>query len=235
MTQRFLLPSGQHWFGTDNLGRDVLSRVLFGGRPVLLTGVTTVLSALSLGVVIGAIGGYQGGWLDNLLMRAMDVMLSFPSVLLAILIVATIGRGQQNVIIAIAFSMVPIFARLVRASVMSVKVEDYVLAATTLGATDSAIIKRHVLPNILAPILVQATALLAVSISTATALNFIGLGVEPPDPDWGLMVSEGQKLLYDAPHVGFFPGMLITITVLSVNFLGDGLRDYLDPKLRRSQ
>ena len=185
VTTRFIPPSPEYTFGTDNLGRDVL-------------------------------------------------MLSFPSVLLAILIVATIGRGLSNLIIAIAFAMVPVFARLVRSVVLSLLYEEYVTAARSLGARGGHIIRHHILPNIIAPIIVQASGLLAVAISTAAALNFIGLGVQPPDPDWGLMVADGQKMLYDAPHVPLYPGLAITLTVLSINFVGDMLRDVLDPKLRRS-
>lgn len=235
VTARFVTPSPEYAFGTDNLGRDVFTRVLYGGRPILLTGFASVLIALGIGLVIGTVAGYRGGWVDNLLMRLMDVMLSFPSVLLAILIVATIGRGLTNLIIAIAFAMVPVFARLVRSVVLSLVHEEYVTAARSLGALDGHIIRRHILPNILAPIIVQASGLLAVAISTAAALNFIGLGVQPPDPDWGLMVADGQKMLYDAPHVPLYPGLAITLTVLSINFIGDMLRDVLDPKLRRSE
>ncbi len=229
---RLQSPNLVHPFGTDNSGRDILARVLYGGRPILSTGFISVISAMSIGVAIGVMTGYQRGWLDELLMRLMDVMLSFPSVLLAILIVAGLGRGQSNAIIAIAFFMIPVFARLARALVLTLVNEDYVLAARALGATDSHIIRSHILPNMIPPIIVQASAMLAIAISTSTALNFLGLGVEPPTPDWGLMVADGQKFIFDAPHIPFFPGLVITLTVLSVNFIGDGLRDHLDPKLR---
>jgi peptide/nickel transport system permease protein len=235
VTARFIPPSIDYTFGTDNLGRDVFTRVLYGGRPILLTGFSSVLIALGIGLAIGTVAGYRGGWVDALLMRLMDVMLSFPSVLLAILIVATIGRGLSNLILAIAFAMVPVFARLVRSVVLSLLHEEFVTSARSLGALDGHIIRHHILPNIIAPIIVQASGLLAVAISTAAALNFIGLGVQPPDPDWGLMVADGQKMLYDAPHVPLYPGLAITLTVLSINFIGDMLRDVLDPKLRRSE
>ncbi len=235
VTARFVPPSVEYLFGTDNLGRDVLARVLYGGRPILLTGFTSVLIALGIGLAIGTISAYRGGWVDNLLMRLMDVMLSFPSVLLAILIVATLGRGLSNLIIAIAFAMVPVFARLVRSVVLSLLHEEYVTAARSLGAQDGHIILRHIFPNIVAPIIIQASGLLAVAISTAAALNFIGLGVDPREPDWGVMVADGQKMLYDAPYVPFYPGLAITLTVLSINFIGDMLRDVLDPKMRRSE
>ena len=231
---RFASPSSAHLFGTDQLGRDVLSRVIYGGRPILSASFSAVAAALALGMLIGVAGGYRGGWLDAALMRLMDVMLSFPSILLAILIVATLGIGALNVTVAIGFSMVPVFARLTRSVVMALTHEDYVLAARSLGGNDGHIVRRHILPNMLPPIIVQASAMLAVAIGTASALNFIGLGVAPGTPDWGMMVAEGQRLIFDAPHVPLFPGLVITVAVLSVNYMGDGLRDHLDPKLRQS-
>lgn len=231
--KRFAPPSTEFAFGTDQLGRDVFSRVIYGGRPILATSFAAVISALAIGAVIGVAGGYIGGWLDTALMRLMDVMLSFPSILLAILIVATLGVGLLNVTVAIGFAMVPVFARLARSIVITLALEEYVAAARSLGASDRHIILRHILPNMMPPIIVQASAMLAVAIGTASALNFIGLGVEPGTPDWGMMVAEGQRLIFDAAHVPLFPGLVITITVLSVNYVGDGLRDHLDPKLRR--
>ena len=207
--------------------------MIYGGRPILSASLSAVVSALAVGTVIGVAGGYIGGWLDTALMRLMDIMLSFPSILLAILIVATLGVGQLNVTVAIGFSMAPIFARLVRSVVLTLVHEDYVLAARSLGASDGHIVWRHIVPNMMPPIIVQASAMLAVAIGTASALNFIGLGVAPGTPDWGMMVAEGQRLIFDAPHVPLFPGLVITITVLSVNYMGDGLRDHLDPKLRQ--
>ena len=230
---RFATPSSAHIFGTDQLGRDVLSRVIYGGRPILAAGFSAVAASLAFGIAVGVAGGYIGGSLDTALMRLMDVMLSFPSILLAILIVATLGAGQLNVTVAIGFSMAPVFARLVRSIVITLAQEEYVVAARSLGAADQHIIWRHILPNMLPPIIVQASAMLAVAISTASALNFIGLGVAPGTPDWGMMVAEGQRLIFDAPHVPLFPGLAITVTVLSVNYMGDGLRDHLDPKLRQ--
>ena len=230
---RFAPPSAEYAFGTDQLGRDVFSRVIHGGRPILSSSLAAVVAALLSGTLIGVAGGYIGGSIDTALMRLMDVMLSFPSVLLAILIVATLGAGHLNVTAAIGFSMVPVFARLVRSIVLTLVHEEYVAAAHSLGASDLHIVWKHIIPNMMPPIVVQASAMLAVAISTASALNFIGLGVEPGTPDWGMMVAEGQRLIFDAPHVPLFPGLVITITVLSVNYMGDGLRDHLDPKLRR--
>lgn len=225
-------PSLAYPFGTDEFGRGILTRVLYGGRPVLVVSMLSVLAATLLGTTLGMIAGYFGGRVDNVLMRIIDVMLSFPAILLAILIVAVLGTGVANAVIAITFSLIPTFARLARAVAMSLAQDQYVLAAQAIGAHDSRIIIRHVLPNLLPPVIVQATSMLAIAIAYASALSFLGLGVEPPTPDWGLMVSEGQRLIFDAIWVPLFPGLAITLTVLSVNFLGDGLRDQLDPALR---
>lgn len=225
-------PSPAHLLGTDEFGRDLLTRLLFGARPILIAGVCSVGLGTAIGIAIGMAAAYWQGLLDDLLMRLMDVMLSFPAILLSILIVASLGPGLANLTLAITFSLIPFFARLVRSIVLTLVRQDYVLAARCLGASDRHIIARHLFPNMLPPILVQATAMLAVAFSYSSALNFLGLGIEPPTPDWGLMVSEGQRLVFDAPHVPFFPGLAITLTVLSVNFIGDGLRDHLDPTLR---
>jgi ABC-type dipeptide/oligopeptide/nickel transport system permease subunit len=229
---RFQEPSLAHPLGTDDFGRDLLTRILFGARPILLAGLLSVLAATLLGTLIGTISAYRGGRFDDLMMRLMDVMLSFPAILLALLIVASLGIGLTNEIIAITFSMIPVFARLVRSIVITLVKEEYVTAARAIGASDFRIIYRTIFPNMIPTILVQATAMLAVAFSYSSALNFLGLGVEAPTPDWGLMVSEGERLVFDAPYVPFFPGLAITLTVLSVNFLGDGLRDHLDPAMR---
>jgi len=229
---RLIVPSPGHWFGTDEFGRDLVSRVIYGGRPVLLTGLMSVLSALLIGTAIGALAGYRGGWFDEVVMRIMDIMLSFPAILLAILIVAALGVGLVNTVIAVSFSMIPTFARLARSIVLTLVHEQYVLASQSVGATHRSILVRHILPNMSPPLIVQATAMLAIAISYASALSFLGLGVEPPTPDWGLMVSEGQRLIFDAIWIPFFPGLALTLTVLSINYLGDGLRDHLDPRLR---
>jgi len=229
---RLIPPSSAHWFGTDEFGRDIYSRIIYGGRPVMLTGLLSVLSAMLAGTAIGAMAGYRGGWFDELIMRGMDIMLSFPAILLAILIVAALGVGLTNTVIAVSFSMIPTFARLSRSVVLSLVQEQYVLAARSVGSSHQSIMFRHILPNLSPPLIVQSTAMLAIAISYASALGFLGLGVEPPTPDWGLMVSEGQRLIFDAIWIPFFPGLAITITVLCVNYLGDGLRDNLDPRLR---
>lgn len=231
---RFKPPSIAHPFGTDDFGRDVLARVLYGGRTIMVTGFAAVLTALIIGGAIGVTGGYTGGNVDHLLMRLMDIMLSFPAVLLAILIVASLGASLVNAIIAIIFSLIPSFARLSRARTLQIMEEQYILASQSLGAEGRHLILRHVLPNLVPQMIIQTTAMLAVAFSLSSALNFLGLGVEPTTPDWGLMVSDGQRLIFDAPHVGFFPGLAITLTILSLNYIGDGLRDHLDPALRGS-
>jgi ABC-type dipeptide/oligopeptide/nickel transport system permease subunit len=229
---RLQQPSLAHPFGTDEFGRDLLTRVMVGARPILASGLISVTLATLAGAVIGIAGGFWGGLRDDVLMRLMDIMLSFPTILLAILVLASLGPGLVNSIVAITCSMVPVFARLVRSLVLTIVRQEYVTAGRALGSSDVHLIYQHVVPNMLPPILVQATAMLAVAMSYASALNFLGLGITPPTPDWGLMVSEGQRLIFDAPYIPLFPGLAITLTVLAVNFIGDGLRDRLDPALR---
>ena len=229
---RLAPPSQEYPFGTDEIGRDVFSRVLHGGRSVLGTGFAALALSFGVGTAIGILGGYLGGRVDLLLMRCMDVMLSFPSILLAILVVTTLGTGPGNLIIAVGVAQVPVFARLARSIVLLLMSREFVEAARALGARDRSIVQFHILPNMLPPVLVHASAMLAVTIASATALNFLGLGVETGTPDWGMMIADGQSLLFDAPHVPFFPGLCLTLTVLSVNFVGDGLRDRLDPFMR---
>jgi ABC-type dipeptide/oligopeptide/nickel transport system permease subunit len=230
---RFQPPGGQHLLGTDDLGRDIATRIVYGARNTLAAGVLSVVLASLVGSAIGIIAAYRGGWLDNLLMRAMDVMLSFPAILLAILIVASLRPGMVNLIVAIAFSLIPTFARLVRSVVLGLTHLEHVTASRALGANDRHIVFKHIIPNTVPLILIQATAALAVAISTAAALNYLGLGVEPPQPDWGLMVAEGQKHVFSAAYIPLIPGLFITAAVLSVNFIGDAVRDYLDPVLKR--
>jgi len=231
--ERFKPPGGQYVLGTDDLGRDIATRILYGARNTLAAGALSVALASLIGSAIGIAAAYRGGWLDNLLMRLMDVALSFPAILLAILVVASLRPGMANLVIAITFSLVPTFARLVRSVVMGLMHLEHVAASRALGAGDWHIIVRHIVPNTAPLILIQATAALAVAISTAAALNYLGLGVEPPQPDWGLMVAEGQKHVFSAPYIPLIPGVFITIAVLSVNFIGDAVRDYLDPLLKR--
>ncbi len=223
-------PTFEHPFGTDDFGRDILSRVIYGARISLRVGVFAVLIALILGTCIGVVAGYWGGWIDQILMRLMDLLLAFPSILLAIGIVAILGPGLENAMLAVGIVAMPQYARLVRASVLTVKETDYVMAARALGASDWRILCVAVLPNCLAPLIVQATLGLATAILDAAGLSFLGLGAQPPTPEWGAMLSQGRELIVRAPWVLTFPGGAIFFTVLAFNLVGDGLRDALDPK-----
>jgi len=227
---RFEGPSWRHWFGTDDLGRDVFSRVLIAARGSLQVGVISVGIALGLGVPIGMVAGYYGGIADSALMRLMDIVFSFPAILLAIAIVAVRGPGLTNAMIAIGIVYMPIFARIARGSVIAVRSEVYVRAARSIGATDGRILRRHVLPNIVAPIIVQTSLSLAFAILSEAALSFLGLGVQPPQPSWGRMLADGRGFIRQAPWLGIFPGLAILGTVMSFNLVGDGLRDALDPR-----
>jgi ABC-type dipeptide/oligopeptide/nickel transport system permease subunit len=221
----------QHFFGIDSNQRDLLSRIIFGSRLSLEIGVSTVSFAILTGVALGAVGGYVGGWTDNIIMRFMDVLLAFPSLLLSIAIVAVLGPGLINALIAIAFVSIPVYARLTRASVLQVKDQDFVSAARALGSSPVGILISHVLPNALTPLIVQATLGIASAILDAAALSFLGLGAAPPTPEWGLMLGEERNSVFNAPHLVFLPGIAIALTVLSFNLIGDGLRDALDPRL----
>ncbi len=224
-------PSAVHWMGTDDFGRDILSRIIFGTRTSITVGVVATLIGLAGGAALGIMSGYRGGRTDQIIMRAMDVMLSFPSILLAILIMALLGPSLLNLVIAIGVARVPIFARLARSVVLGVKGSEYVEAAVSVGTGTARIIVRHIVPNITAPLVVQGTATLAEAIVTAAALNFLGLGIQPPTPDWGAMVSDGRRFIFDHPYIPLFPGLAITVLVLSLNLVGDWLRDVLDPRL----
>ena len=228
--ERLQPPSLANPFGTDDFGRDVLSRVIHGARISLRVGVTAVLIALVLGVPIGLVSGYWGGAMDQVLMRAMDLMLAFPSILLAIAIVAILGPGLENAMLAVGVVAVPQYARLVRASALSVRGQDYVQAMRALGAGDFHILFFSVLPNCLTPLIVQSTLGLATAILDAAGLSFLGLGAQPPLPEWGAMLTGGRELVLRAPWVLTFPGVAIFLTVLAFNLLGDGLRDALDPR-----
>jgi peptide/nickel transport system permease protein len=233
LTRRLQPPSGAHWFGTDELGRDVLSRVIHGARVSLQVGAVAVGISLVLGTTIGLVAGYRGGWIDVVLMRMMDILFSFPVVLLAIAIVAVLSPSLVNTMIAIGIVFTPIFARVVRGSVLSVREEVYVRAARSLGASDLRILGRHVLPNVAAPIIVQTSLSLAFAILTEAALSYLGIGVQPPRPAWGLMLLDAQGFIpTGAWWMSIFPGLAIFLTVMALNLVGDGLRDALDPRQR---
>jgi ABC-type dipeptide/oligopeptide/nickel transport system permease subunit len=221
----------QHIFGIDGNQRDLLSRIIYGSRLSLQIGVATVTFAIVVGVILGAVAGYTGGWTDNIIMRVMDVLLAFPSLLLSIAIVAVLGPGLINALLAIAFVSIPVYARIVRASVLQVKEQDFVSASRALGSSPLGILIGHVLPNALTPLIVQATLGIASAILDAAALSFLGLGAAPPTPEWGLMLGEERNSVFNAPHLVFIPGIAIMLTVLGFNLLGDGLRDALDPRL----
>ena len=225
-------PSAQHWFGTDELGRDVLARVVFGARASLLAGLISVSIALAIGVPLGLVAGYRGGFIDALISRITDAMLACPFLILAIALAAFLGPSLGNAMIAIGVSATPIFIRLTRGQVMSVKVEDYVEAARAMGNPRWRIALVHILPNILPALLVQATLSIAAAIIAEAALSFLGLGQQPPAPSWGSMLNAAQRFLTSAPWMAIWPGLAIFLVVLSFNLVGDGLRDAMDPRIR---
>lgn len=221
-----------HIMGLDLNGRDLFSRIIHGARTSLFIGMSVVLFATITGTFIGLVSGYVGGWVDNLIMRVMDVLLAFPGLLLAITIVTIRGPGLQNALLAISIVSIPVYARLARASVLSVKELEFVTAARALGAGPFRIIFKQILPNILTPLVVQATLGIGTAVIEAAALSFLGLGAQPPEPEWGQILAESRNYVFTSPHMVFFPGIAITITVLGFNLFGDGLRDVLDPRLR---
>jgi peptide/nickel transport system permease protein len=231
ITERFAGPTVAHPFGTDNLGRDIFMRVILGARTSLYIGVLSVGIALALGVPLGAVAGYDTGRLDDAIMRVMDILMSYPPLVFALMITAVIGPSLTNALIALGIVYTPSFARVTRSEVVSVVEEDFVEAARAVGERDRYIVFAEVLPNALAPVIVQATITMAYAILTAAGLSFLGLGVQPPTPAWGLMISQAKQHLVRAPWMAVFPGLAIAITVLGFNLFGDGLRDVLDPTL----
>lgn len=230
-SMRLQTPSAQHWFGTDNLGRDMLSRILVGARYSLGVGFISISIGLVFGTLIGLLSGYYGGLLDGLLSRLLDILMSFPTILLAVVILAMLGPGLTNVMIAVGVGSIPMFARLVRSAVLSLKEQEFVSAALALGAPSILIILKHLLPNLGPTLIVVSTIRLSTAILSAASLSFLGLGAPESIPEWGTMLSEGKSYLRTAPHLVFFPGFAIMITALVLNVLGDALRDIMDPHL----
>lgn len=228
-------PSAAHPFGTDEFGRDLLSRALYGGRVSLVAGIVPVLIGASAGTLIGLVAGYMGGWWDQALMRLLDVLLAFPMIFLALAIVGTLGPGLLNAMLAVAVVSLPGYARLVRGQVLALRERDFVVAAQAAGATHGRVLLRHLLPNILSPLLVQATLSVGSAILTTASLSFLGLGTQPPTSDWGEMLALGRQYLPEAWWLAVFPGLFVMLAVLSVNLVGDGLRDYFDPKTKNER
>ena len=229
---RFAPPSPAHPFGTDDFGRDIFSRILYGAAVSFRVAFIAVAISATVGVFLGAVAGFYGRWLDEIVMRFMDILFAFPAVLLAITVMAILGRGIENAMIAIAIVYIPIFARVARGAVISVRGREFVTAARALGQGNTTIIFKHILPNALGPIIVQTSLSLAFAILAEAALSFFGLGTQPPDPSWGRMLSEGRAFLRQAWWMGVFPGLAIMLAVMGFNFFGDGLRDLLDPRMK---
>lgn len=232
MAERLQGPSAEHWFGTDEMGRDVLARIVHGTRVSLYVGAISVAISSIFGGFLGAVAGYYGGKLDNIIMRILDVFLAIPAMLLATAIVSALGSSMMNLLLAVGVASVPGFARVTRASVLTVRDQEYIEAARAVGAKDSTIIWHHILPNCLAPLIVQCTLRIGKSIVFTASLSFIGLGIKAPTPEWGAMLSGSRDFIRDNPHMVLFPGFAILLVVLALNVLGDGLRDALDPKLK---
>jgi len=234
ISDKLLPPSAAHWFGTDHVGRDVLSRLVIGARVSLLAGLTVIAMAVLIGTLLGAIAGFFGGWIESVIMRVTDVFLTIPDLILAMAFAAALGPGLTNVMIAVSLVWWPGYCRLVRANVIALRNAQFTEAAQSLGSSKRRVLFRHILPNAIPTVLVKASMDIGFAVLTTAALGFIGLGTQPPTPDWGQMVSEGRKYLRDAWWYSTFPGMAILLTVVATNLLGDGIRDVLDPRSRRS-
>lgn len=232
LSHRLQPPSADFWFGTDDLGRDIFSRILHGARISLTVGLSAVLISAVIGSFLGIIAGYYGRWVDAIISRIFDIMLAFPSILLAIAVVSILGPSLRNALIAIAIINIPNFGRLIRSRVLSIKEEEYIHAAKAVGMKDARILWRHILPNSMTPVIVQGTLAIATAIIEAAALGFLGLGAEAPQPEWGKMLADGRMFLLNAPWALIFPGLAIMLTVIGFNLMGDGLRDALDPKMK---
>lgn len=232
MRERLQTPSAAHWFGTDGYGRDVFARIIHGSRLSLSLSIFAMAAAVAIGSIIGAVAGYYGGRVDNLLMRFMDVLLAIPPMLMSISIVAALGHSMINLMIALSLAYIPVFARVIRSSILSVKGQEFIEAAKACGTSDARIIARHIIPNAIGPIIVQATLAMGSTILIISSLSFMGMGIQPPQPEWGTMLYEGRDLIRTSPYLVIFPGIAIALAVLSLNLLGDGLRDALDPRLK---
>ncbi len=230
--ERLQRPSTEHWFGTDHFGRDIFARIVHGTRISLSLGIFAMVIAVAIGSVLGAISAYYGGRTDNAVMRFMDILLAIPPILMSISIVSALGQSMTNLLIALSIAYVPVFARVIRSSILSVKGQEFVEAAKACGTGDARIIFKHIIPNAIGPIIVQATLAMGSTILIISSLSFMGLGVKPPAPEWGTMLYEGRDFIRQAPYLILFPGAAITISVISLNLLGDGLRDALDPRLK---
>ncbi|MDR2898687.1 MAG: ABC transporter permease [Clostridiales bacterium] len=230
--EKLQAPSAAHPFGTDEMGRDILARVIWGSQISLRIGFATIIFALFMGGIFGSIAGFFGGWIDNVIMRIMDIFLAIPGTLLAMCIVAALGASEMNLIIAMAISYMPTFSRVVRGPVLTVRGAEYVEAARAIGAKNSTIIMSHVLPNCMAPVIVQTSLSIGGIILSIAGLSFLGLGVQPPEPEWGALLSGARTYIRDQSYMAMFPGLAIMVTILSLNLLGDGLRDALDPRLK---
>lgn len=228
----FAPPSAQHWFGCDDLGRDIFSRILIGARYSLSCGILATLIGVVIGMAIGAVAGFFGGKVDNIVMRILDVIQAIPGMVMMIVMSAVLGPGFVNTIFAMAFGTIPGMARMLRAQMLKVRENEYIEASVSINCSKFRIIMDHLIPNCMSPMIVQATMGVAQTITTASGLSFIGLGVQPPNPEWGAMLSGARQFIRQAPHLVIFPGLAIAVTVLALNMMGDGLRDALDPKLK---
>lgn len=232
MAERLQKPSAKHWFGTDQYGRDVFARIIHGTRISLSLALFAMLAAVALGAILGAVSAYYGGTVDEIIMRIMDILMSIPPMLMSITIVAALGQSMINLMIALSIAYIPLFARVIRSSILSIKEQEFIEAAKCCGTSDARIIWKHILPNAIGPILVQSTLAMGSVILTISSLSFIGLGVKPPQPEWGTMLYDARNLFRHQPYLSLFPGITIALTVLSLNMLGDGFRDALDPRLK---
>lgn len=230
--QKLMAPCAEHWFGTDEVGRDIFARCIHGARISLMMGLLSTVLSFTLGLIIGSISGYYGGIIDSVTMRIMDMLMCIPSILLALVIVAALGTSIPNLLLAITIGNAPSFARMIRASIITVANQEYIDAARICGTRDRRIVMRHIIPNTMGPIIVQATMSVAGCITATAGLSFVGMGIQAPRPEWGAMLSAGRDLMRYHPHVVIIPGMFIVITALAINLFGDGLRDAMDPRLK---